>query len=296
MGKPSIQTPIKKAVILTIGRGTRSLSVTQIQPQEMMSIIDKPAIQYVVEEAIQSGIQEILIITRGTGASFETLFDKDFGEEMMSQQKSDATLTSKGMPDVKIYLAYQTEFNGLRHAILYARQFIDDEPFAVLCSNEVIDASVPSLKQLLDIYPYYPGTILGVQEIERSKVANFDIVKPLALNDRISRVLNLLHKPSASKAPSRLAIFGRYIFDPEVFSILEKMTSGHRRQILLTDALRQLALTKPVYAYQLEGRCYDVGDKQGYLEATLEFALKRSDTRDQFCQYMRQSILPILLK
>lgn len=287
---------IRKAVIPAAGLGTRFLPATKAQPKEMLPIVDKPAIQYIIEEAIQSGIEEILIITGRNKRAIEDHFDRAVELELTlkAQGKYDLLGLVEEISNVTIHYVRQKEPRGLGHAVLCARQFVGPEPFAVLLGDDIIDAAVPCLKQLLDVYEDHPGTILGVQEVPQSRVSSYGIVKPVPVGENLWKAADLVEKPPQAEAPSRLAVLGRYIIEPEVFEILETTPPGRGGEIQLTDALRVLAASRPVYAYHFDGRRYDVGDKQGYLEATIEFALKRPDLRDQFLQYLIKTVKPLL--
>ena len=277
------KTPkIRKAVIPAAGLGTRFLPATKAQPKEMLPIVDKPAIQFIVEEALQAGIEEILIITGRNKRAIEDHFDRAIELEMTlkAQGKYDLLGLVEEISNVTIHYVRQKEPKGLGHAVLCARQFIGQDPFAVLLGDDIIDAAVPCLKQMMDVYDDCPGTILGVQEVPQQRVSSYGIVKPLPLKENVWRVTDLVEKPADEDAPSRLAVLGRYIIEPQIFDILNATPPGRGGEIQLTDALRILAGERPVYAYRFEGRRYDVGDKQGYLEATVEFALKRPDLRD----------------
>ncbi|HWR07232.1 UTP--glucose-1-phosphate uridylyltransferase GalU [Sporomusa sp.] len=286
---------IKKAVIPAAGLGTRFLPATKAQPKEMLPIVDKPAIQFIIEEAMQSGIEEILIITGRNKRAIEDHFDRAIELEMTlkAQGKYDLLGLVEELSEVTIHYVRQKEARGLGHAVLCAKQFVGNEPFAVLLGDDIIDANVPCLKQLMDAYDDYPGTILGVQEVPKDKVSSYGIVKPELVKDNVWRAIDLIEKPSIEEAPSRLAVLGRYIIEPEIFYLLEETPPGRGGEIQLTDALRRLAAFKPVYAYNFEGRRYDVGDKQGYLEATVEYALKRPDLRDKFLRYLLRTIGPL---
>lgn len=287
---------IRKAVIPAAGLGIRFLPATKAQPKEMLPIVDKPAIQFIVEEAVQSGIEEILIITGRNKRAIEDHFDRAVELEMTlkAQGKYDLLGLVEEISSVTIHYVRQKEPKGLGHAIFCARQFVGAEPFAVLLGDDIIDAPVPCLKQLLEVYDDCPGTILGVQEVPQNKVSSYGIVKPEPVKDNLWRAVDLVEKPPVTEAPSRLAVLGRYIIEPEVFAILEKTPPGRGGEIQLTDAIKTLSLSQPVYAYHFDGRRYDVGDKQGYLEATVEYALKRPDLRDQFLQYLMKALRPLM--
>lgn len=287
---------IKKAIIPAAGLGTRFLPATKAQPKEMLPIVDKPAIQYIIEEAVQSGIEEILIITGRNKRAIEDHFDRNVELELTlkAQGKYDLLGLIEELSNVTIHYVRQKEAKGLGHAVLCARQFVGNEPFAVLLGDDIIDANVPCMKQLIEVYSDKPGTILGVQEVAKDKVCNYGIVKAEQVKNRLWKATDLIEKPSIEQAPSQLAVLGRYIIEPEIFDLLEQTRPGRGGEIQLTDALKSLAATRPVYAYCFEGRRYDVGDKQGYLEATVEFALKRPDLRDKFLRYLVQTIGPSL--
>lgn len=292
-----LNRPVRKAVIPAAGMGTRFLPATKAQPKEMLPIVDKPSIQYIIEEAIQSGIEEILIITGRNKRSIEDHFDRSVELELLlkEQGKYDLLNLIEEISDVTIHYIRQKEAKGLGDAVLCAKQFVGDEPFAVLLGDDIIDASVPCLKQLMSVYDDCPGTILGVQEVPREKVCSYGIVKPEAVKRNLWRAVDLVEKPSVAEAPSRLAVMGRYILEPAIFDILENTPPGKGGEVQLTDAIRTLAVEKQsVYAYNFQGRRYDVGDKQGYLEATVEFALKRPELRDTFLPYLLKTIGPMV--
>ena len=286
--KPSI----RKAVIPAAGLGTRFLPATKAQPKEMLPIVDKPCIQYIIEEAVDSGIEEILIITGRNKRAIEDHFDRAIELEMTlkAQGKYDLLGLVEELSRVTIHYVRQKEPKGLGHAVLCAKQFVGDEPFAVLLGDDIVDAEVPVLKQLMDVYDDVGGSVLGVQEVPKDKVSSYGIVKPVPVKERLWRAEDLVEKPPVDEAPSRLAVLGRYIISPEIFDILSKTQPGRGGEIQLTDALKTLAEREPVYAYQFEGRRYDVGDKQGYLEATVEYALKRPDLREPFLRFLRKTV------
>ena len=287
---------IRKAVIPAAGLGTRFLPATKAQPKEMLPIVDKPAIQYIIEEAIQSGIEDILIITGRNKRAIEDHFDRAVELEMTlkNQGKYDLLGLVEELSNVTIHYVRQKEPKGLGHAVLCARQFVGQEPFAVLLGDDIIDAAVPCLKQLMEVYEDCPGTILGVQQVPQRQVSSYGIVKPVAVKDNLWRAADLVEKPVVDEAPSRLAVLGRYIIEPEIFEILAATPPGRGGEIQLTDALRTLSTLRPVYAFQFEGRRYDVGDKQGYLEATVEYALKRPDLRENFLRYLVKTVKPLI--
>ena len=283
---------IRTAVIPAAGLGTRFLPATKAQPKEMLPIVDKPCIQYIIEEAIDSGIEDILIITGRNKRAIEDHFDRAVELELTlkAQGKYDLLGLVQELSRVTIHYVRQKEPKGLGHAVLCAKHFVGDEPFAVLLGDDIMDAEVPVLKQLMDVYEDCEGSVLGVQEVPKDRVSSYGVVKPVAVKERLWRADDLVEKPSVEEAPSRLAVLGRYIISPEIFGILEKTEPGRGGEIQLTDALKKLSEREPMYAYEFEGRRYDVGDKQGYLEATVDFALKRPDLREPFLRYLLKTV------
>ena len=283
---------IRTAVIPAAGLGTRFLPATKAQPKEMLPIVDKPCIQYIIEEAIDSGIEDILIITGRNKRAIEDHFDRAVELELTlkAQGKYDLLGLVQELSRVTIHYVRQKEPKGLGHAVLCAKHFVGDEPFAVLLGDDIMDAEVPVLKQLMDVYEDCEGSVLGVQEVPKDRVSSYGVVKPVAVKERLWRADDLVEKPSVEEAPSRLAVLGRYIISPEIFGILERTEPGRGGEIQLTDALKKLSEREPVYAYEFEGRRYDVGDKQGYLEATVDFALKRPDLREPFLRYLLKTV------
>lgn len=289
---------VRKAIIPAAGLGTRFLPATKAQPKEMLPIVDKPAIQYIIEEAIASGIEEILIITGRNKRSIEDHFDKsvELENQLKEQGKYDLLGLIEEISQVDIHYIRQKEAKGLGHAVLCAKQFVGNEPFAVMLGDDIVDAEVPCLRQLIDVYDDCQGTVLGVQEVAKDKVSSYGIVNPKKVKENIWQAVDLIEKPSAEEAPSQLAVLGRYILEPEIFALLEKTEPGRGNEIQLTDAICKLAHEKPVYAYNFSGRRYDIGDKQGYLEATVEYALKRPEIRDKFLNYLAKTVGPLLNK
>ena len=281
---------IRKAIIPAAGLGTRFLPATKAQPKEMLPIVDKPTIQYIVEEAIASGIEEILIITGRNKKSIEDHFDKSVELEMELEKNNKIELLElvkdiSGMVD--IHYIRQKEPRGLGHAIRCAKTFVGDEPFAILLGDDIVyNPEKPCLKQLMDCYNEYKTTILGVQTVPEQDVSKYGIVDGIQIEDRVSKVKGLIEKPSVEEAPSNIAILGRYIVTPRIFDILDNTKPGKGNEIQLTDALLQLIKEEAMYAYNFEGRRYDVGDKLGYLQATVEYALRRPELRDGFIEYL----------
>lgn len=284
---------VRKAVIPAAGLGTRFLPATKAQPKEMLPIVDKPTIQYIVEEAIASGIEDILIVTGRGKRAIEDHFDKSYELEDILRRKGEEELLSL-VQDISnlVNLNYvrQKEPRGLGHAINCARSFIDNEPFAVLLGDDIVDSKVPCLKQLIDVYEEYQTTVLGVQNVPDSDVSKYGIIKGNPVGDRVYRVSDLVEKPDPENAPSNIAILGRYIITPEIFNYLESATPGKGGEIQLTDALKMLLSSGTMFAYNFIGKRYDVGNKQGFLEATIEFALKRDDLRDEFSAYLKETV------
>lgn len=283
---------VRKAVIPAAGLGTRFLPATKAQPKEMLPIVDKPTIQYIVEEAIASGIEDIMIVTGRGKRAIEDHFDKSYELEDILKRKGDEGLLSL-VQDISnlVNLNYvrQKEPKGLGHAIHCARSFIDNEPFAVLLGDDIVDSEVPCLKQLIDVYEKYNTTVLGVQRVPEQDVSKYGIVAGTQVGDRIYKVSDLIEKPERDKAPSNVAILGRYIISPEIFTYLDKAEPGKGGEIQLTDALKKLLSTGSMYAYDFVGKRYDVGNKLGFLEATVEFALKRDDLRQEFSAYLKKT-------
>jgi UTP--glucose-1-phosphate uridylyltransferase len=281
---------VKKAIIPAAGLGTRFLPATKAQPKEMLPIVDKPTIQYIVEEAINSGIEEILIVTGRNKRAIEDHFDRSVELELELKKKGNEVLL-KQVRDISnlvdIHYVRQKEAKGLGHAIYCARTFVGNEPFAVLLGDDVVDAKVPCLKQLINVYESYSRTVLGVQEVSPEDVDKYGIVDFESVSDRLYKVKDLVEKPPKEKAPSNVAILGRYIITPEIFGILEKTKPGSGGEIQLTDALKSLGKVQQIFAYNFEGKRYDIGSKLGFLQATVEFALKRDELKDDFGKYLR---------
>ena len=280
---------VKKAIIPAAGLGTRFLPATKAQPKEMLPIVDKPTIQYIIEEAVASGIEQILIITGRNKRAIEDHFDKsvELEKELESHGKEELLSMVKDISNMaEIYYIRQKEPKGLGHAIGCARAFVGNEPFAVMLGDDVVDSEVPCLKQLINCFDEYKTTILGVQQVPHDEVSKYGIVKGMNIEERVYKVKDLIEKPKVEEAPSDIAILGRYIITPQIFDILEKTTPGKGGEIQLTDALRTLISQEAMYAYNFEGRRYDVGDRLGFLEATVEYALKRDDINQQFYKYL----------
>ncbi|UZW15926.1 UTP--glucose-1-phosphate uridylyltransferase GalU [Clostridium pasteurianum] len=280
---------VKKAIIPAAGLGTRFLPATKAQPKEMLPIVDKPTIQYIVEEAVSSGIEEILVITGRNKRAIEDHFDKsvELEKELESHGKDELLSIVKDISNMaNIYYIRQKEPKGLGHAINCAKTFVGNEPFAVMLGDDVVDSKVPCLKQLINCYDEYKTTILGVQQVPHKDVSKYGIVDAMHIENSVYKVKNLVEKPKIEEAPTDIAILGRYIITPQIFDILSKTEPGKGGEIQLTDALKILMQSEAMYAYTFEGRRYDVGDKLGFLKATVEFALKRDELREPFIKYL----------
>lgn len=281
---------VRKAIIPAAGLGTRFLPATKAQPKEMLPIVDKPTIQYIVEEAIESGIEDILIITGKSKRSIEDHFDKSFELEEELRKKGDTELLNLVQDIsnlVNIHYIRQKEPKGLGHAIYCAKTFIGEEPFAVLLGDDIVDAQKPCLKQLIDVFDEYQTTVLGVQTVREEDVSKYGIVSCRNVDDRVYKVKDLVEKPDKESAPSNIAILGRYIITPRIFKYLENATPGKGGEIQLTDALKALMGNEAMYAYDFEGNRYDVGNKIGFLQANIEFALKRDELKDDVANYLK---------
>lgn len=285
-----MQRKVRKAVIPAAGLGTRFLPATKAQPKEMLPIVDKPTLQYIIEEAVASGIEEILIITGRNKKSIEDHFDKSVELELELENKGKTELLEivQNISNmINIHYIRQKEPRGLGDAIYCARHFIGDEPFAVMLGDDIVENKVPCLKQLMDAYDEYRTTILGVQKVAKEDTNKYGIIDAKFIEDRVYKVKDLVEKPDSDKAPSNIAILGRYIITPEIFEILSDLPPGKGDEIQLTDALKELSKKEAMYAYDFEGRRYDVGDKLGFLEATVDFALKRDELKDGFLDYLK---------
>jgi len=284
---------VHKAIIPAAGLGTRFLPATKAQPKEMLPIVDTPTIQFIVEEAVASGIEDIIIVTGRSKRAIEDHFDKsiELEEELKKSKKEDLLAQIRDISNmVNIHYIRQKEPRGLGHAIYCAKAFIGNEPFAVLLGDDIVKSEEPCLKQLIRVYDEYKTTVLGVQRVPDSEVNKYGIVAGKQLEDRIYKVNDLVEKPDLDQAPSNIAILGRYIISPAIFSHLENITPGKGGEIQLTDALKSLMHEEAMYAYDFIGKRYDVGNKMGFLQATVEFALEREDLRDEFKAWLKQTI------
>jgi UTP--glucose-1-phosphate uridylyltransferase len=286
---------VKKAIIPAAGLGTRFLPATKAMPKEMLPIVDKPTIQYIVEEAIDSGIEDIIIVTGKGKRAIEDHFDHSFELEQNLFEKGKFELLNevqKSSKLVDIHYIRQKEPKGLGHAIWCARKFIGNEPFAVLLGDDIVQAEKPCLQQMIEQYERYNASILGVQKVNLNEVSRYGIVDSNCIGDRFYSVNSLIEKPAIEEAPSNLAIMGRYILNPRIFDVLNQQKPGAGGEIQLTDAIAGLNEYEAVYAYDFEGTRYDVGEKMGFIKTTIDFALQRDDLRNELLDYF-SSILDL---
>jgi UTP--glucose-1-phosphate uridylyltransferase len=281
---------IRKAVVTAAGWGTRFLPATKAQPKEMLPLVDKPMIQYVIEEAVASGIKHIIIVTALGKRAIEDHFDRSVELELALKKKGDGELLKKvqrisELADI-CYIR-QKEQLGLGHAILVTKDLIGDEPFAIFLPDDIIEAKVPAMKQMIEVYNRYQHSVIAVEPVAKEDTKAYGIIKPKQVEDRVYQVLSLVEKPEPQDAPSDLGIVGRYILTPEIFGMLEKTAPGKGGEIQLTDGLRLLLEKQPIYAYQFEGIRYDTGSPLGFLKASVEFALRRPDIGHNFKEYLR---------
>jgi len=282
---------VRKAVFPAAGLGTRFLPATKAQPKEMLPLVDKPMIQYVVEEAVASGLSEIIIVTGRGKRAIEDHFDAAFELEyyLNDRGKTEELAQIKTISELaSVSYVRQKEPLGLGHAILCARSLVGDEPFAVFLGDDIIGAAPsPCMRQLLDVAERYQGPVIAVQRVPRERIHQYGVIATRPVEGRVHEVLDLVEKPGPQEAPSDLAIIGRYVLPPELFEILGETPADRRGEIQLTDALRTLRRRRPMYAVEFEGMRYDTGDKLGFLKATVEFALARPDLADEFRTYLK---------
>jgi len=282
---------VRKAVITAAGWGTRFLPVTKAQPKEMLPLVTKPLIQHSVEEAINSGIEQIVVVTALGKRAIEDYFDRSFELEHFLEQKGDTGLLKEIRELsslVDICYIRQKEQLGLGHAILIAKGIVGKDPFAVLLPDDIIDSRVPALKQMVEVYEQYQASVIAVERIARQDTVKYGIIESKKVADRIHQILGLVEKPEPAQAPSNLGVVGRYILTPEVFDALEITPLGKNQEIQLTDALQLLRKQQAMYAYEFEGVRYDTGTPLGWLKATLAFALKQPDIGPEIREYLRQ--------
>ena len=282
---------VRKAVITAAGWGTRFLPITKAQPKEMLPLVTKPLIQYSVEEAITSGIEQIVVITALGKRAIEDYFDRSFELEYFLEQKGEVNLL-KEMRElsslVDICYIRQKEQLGLGHAILTAKDIVGKEPFAVLLPDDIIDSKVPVLKQMIEVYEQYKTNIIAVERIASQDTVKYGIIEPEKVSGHIHQVLGLIEKPEPAQAPSNLGVVGRYILMPQIFDVLEVTLPGKNQEIQLTDALQLLLKQQITYAYEFEGVRYDTGTPLGWLKATLAFALRHPDMGQELREYLHQ--------
>jgi len=281
---------VRKAVFPAAGLGTRFLPATKASPKEMLPLVDKPLIQYVVEEAVASGIESVIIVTGRGKTAIEDHFDVSFELETLLRERGrehDLKETRAVSELTRVSYVRQNEALGLGHAILQARDLVGDEPFAVMLSDDIIDSRVPALRQLLDVYQKYESPVVAAMPVEGDAISRFGALDVDEISDGIYRVKDMVEKPEASQAPSNLAIIGRYVLTPDIFEEIEKTKPGAIGEIQITDAMRALLQKRDFYAVRFEGTRYDAGDKLGFLIATVEMALKHSELAPQFREYLK---------
>jgi len=283
---------VRKAVFPAAGLGTRFLPATKAQPKEMLPIVDKPIIQYGVEEALAAGCDQIIIVTGRGKSAIEDHFDVSYElEKMLEERKKTDLLTIVRQISDMIHVAYvrQKEALGLGHAVLMARELVGNEPFAVLLADDVIDATPPCLKQMIDQFNQTQASIIATQQVDGPAISSYGVIDatPVKDNDRLYEVRNMVEKPRLADAPSNLAIIGRYILTPAIFEVLDQTPLGAGGELQLTDALRLLLKQEKIFGYRYQGRRHDAGDKLGFLKATVEFALKRPELNRQFREYLK---------
>jgi UTP--glucose-1-phosphate uridylyltransferase len=285
-------TRIRKAVFPAAGLGTRFLPATKAQPKEMLPLVDKPIIQYAVEEAVAAGLDNLIMITGRGKNAIEDHFDVSFELESILEQRGKPELLRavRAVSDM-IHLAYvrQKEALGLGHAILMARDLVGDEPFAVLLGDDIIESETPCIRQMMDVYDRYQASVVAIMEVDRADVSRYGIIRglPLAGSQSIFEVEDMVEKPSLAEAPSNLAIIGRYVLSPEIFAALEETGRGSGGEIQLTDGLRRLLARERILAYRFSGKRHDAGDKLGFLKATVEFALKNEELGEDFRAFLQ---------
>lgn len=281
---------IRKAVFPAAGLGTRFLPATKAMPKEMLTLVDKPLIQYVVEEAADSGIASIIIVTGRDKSAIENHFDISYELEHTLQErgKQEAFDQVRSVSEIaKISYTRQKQPLGLGHAIYQAKDFVENEPFAVLLPDDIMDCSVPALKQMIDVYEKFNAPVIGTMKVEGEDISRFGVIDAEEVEPNVFRIKDMVEKPKFEDAPSDLAIVGRYIFTPDIFKAIEDTTPGAGGEIQITDAMRRLVKERPFYAVKLDGVRHDAGDKLGFLKATVEFALKRDDLGSKFREYLK---------
>lgn len=281
---------IRKAIFPAAGLGTRFLPATKASPKEMLPLVDKPLIQYSVEEAVNSGIESILIITGRDKSAIENHFDISFELEQLLKEKGKTAMFDqvRAVSDIaQVSYTRQKQALGLGHAIYQAKDFVGNEPFAALLADDLVDAEVPALRQMIDVFEKYNAPVIATMQVEGEAISRFGVIDAEEIEPNVFRVNDMVEKPAFADAPSDLAIIGRYIFTPDIFQAIEKTTPGAGGEIQITDAMRLLLKERPFYAVKLDGRRHDAGDKLGFLIATVEYALKRDDLGGDFREYLR---------
>jgi UTP--glucose-1-phosphate uridylyltransferase len=280
---------IRKAVFPAAGLGTRFLPATKASPKEMLPLVDKPLIQYVVEEAVASGVESVIIITGRGKSAIEDHFDISFELEQLLRERGkeeELKLTRAISEMARISYVRQREALGLGHAVLQARDLVGNEPFAVMLSDDIVDAEVPALKQMLDVYEKYDAPVLGTMQVEGEAISRFGVIDAEEVGEGVYKIKDMVEKPPFAEAPSDLAIIGRYVLTPDIFDEIERTRPGAGGEIQITDAMRSLLKKRPFYAARFQGTRHDAGDKLGFLVATVEFALKRPDLAPEFKKYL----------
>ncbi|MEN1937258.1 UTP--glucose-1-phosphate uridylyltransferase GalU [Paenibacillus sp. 102] len=283
---------VRKAIIPAAGLGTRFLPATKAMPKEMLPIVDKPTIQYIVEEAIASGIEDIIIVTGKGKRAIEDHFDHSFEleENLLAKEKFELLAKVQESSKINIHYIRQKEPKGLGHAVWCARKFIGNEPFAVLLGDDIVQADKPCLRQLMDEYDKTKASVIGVQTVPENETHRYGVIDPLEQKDRRYQVRTFVEKPAQGTAPSNLAIMGRYILTPEIFELLEEQQIGAGGEIQLTDAIQRLNEMQRVFAYDFEGKRYDVGEKLGFIQTTIEMAMQHKELKEDLLNYMQKLV------
>lgn len=281
---------IRKAVFPAAGLGTRFLPATKASPKEMLPLVDKPLIQYVIEESVASGVESILIITGRDKSAIENHFDISFELEQLLKErgKDDLFEEVRAISDIA-HISYtrQKQALGLGHAIYQAKDFVGNEPFAALLADDIIDSEKPALQQMIEVFEKYQAPVIATMQVAGEDISRFGVIDADEVEPNVFKIKDMVEKPAFADAPSDLAIIGRYIFTPDIFQAIEQTTPGAGGEIQITDAMRILLKQRPFYAVKLDGKRHDAGDKLGFLKATVEFALKRNDLGEEFCDYLK---------
>ena len=282
---------VRKAVFPAAGLGTRFLPATKAQPKEMLPLVDKPIIQYVIEEAVAAGLTNIIIVTGRGKNAIEDHFDTSYELEKLleARGKSDLLEQVRAISNITVCYVRQGETLGLGHAVLVAKDLVGDEPFAVLLGDDIIDSRVPCMKQMVDVFERFGEPVIAVYQVPREEISAYGVIDgvPDAKDGRVYRIRDLVEKPGTEEAPSDLAIIGRYILTPDIFEALELTPRDRGGEIQLTNGIRALKDRRPLYGYRFEGVRHDAGNKLGFLKATVEFALKREDLGGEFRRYLK---------